>query len=617
MAMLKYGSVMTLVVAAFAATIPVSNAAAAPAALATAQTESERFQSFLNGIYEQEILDSPMLATNFGRKEGYGKWDDISARAEEAGIARVKKDLKTAQTKFQYDKLDEKSKLQYRVFIDEQNLLLDRHRWRNQLYPLNQIVGLQVEVPGILINQHSIDTVADAEAYISRLTATDRLFGQLMDQMRRQAAEGIYMPKQLYPILIADARQVVTGAPYDTGPDSPVWADFNRKIAALDIPADQKAALLAKARVALTTSFKPAYDRLVALLMQQAALSKTDGGVWQLKDGVAFYEFLISQFTTTKMTPADIHDLGLREVARVQHEMQAIMKTVGASGSVIDFMAQTKADPKFYYPDTDEGRMAYLNRARGIVGDMQAKLTEVFFAPAPLPLEVRRTEAYKEASAPSGYYEAGSLDGKRPGVINLNLSNMKIMATFDMDDLLYHEGVPGHHMQISTIMVDKSIPQLRKVDQWWQNSAFVEGWGLYAEGLAKDMGFYKDPYADFGRLSGELWRATRLVVDSGLHYKRWSAEQAIKYLNENTPSSEAANRLAVERYLAVPGQATSFMVGMKKFKDERERARVALGPDFDIREYHNVVLRNGYIPLWAVEQAVDSWIAQKKIAHTN
>jgi len=242
------------------------------------------------------------------------------------------------------------------------------------------------------------------------------------------------------------------------------------------------------------------------------------------------------------------------------------------------------------------------------VAAMQAKITDAFEAPAPLPLRIIRTEAYKEASSPPGFYEAGSADGSRPGTVYLNLSNMHVLPLYELEDLLYHEGIPGHHMQISTILVDASIPQLRKVNEWWQDSAFVEGWGLYAERLAKDLGFYQDPYAEFGLLSGELWRASRLVVDSGLHYKHWTREQAIRYLNDNTPSAQETNVRAVDRYLAVPGQATSFMVGMRQFVSERERARQALGSRFDLREYHKQALGSGYIPLWALDQKISAWI---------
>ncbi|HEX4677278.1 MAG TPA: DUF885 domain-containing protein, partial [Steroidobacteraceae bacterium] len=203
-------------------------------------------------------------------------------------------------------------------------------------------------------------------------------------------------------------------------------------------------------------------------------------------------------------------------------------------------------------------------------------------------------------------------DGRRPGVVYLNLSDMHLQPLYELEDLLYHEGVPGHHMQIATIQTDAAIPRLRKINEWWQDTAFVEGWGLYAERLGKDMGFYRDPYGDLGRLTGELWRACRLVVDSGLHYKRWSREEAIRYLQENSAAPDGTIVREVDRYIAVPGQATAFTVGMLKFVSERERARQALGPKFDLREYHHVVLENGYLPLWAVEERVSRWITARQ-----
>jgi uncharacterized protein (DUF885 family) len=321
----------------------------------------------------------------------------------------------------------------------------------------------------------------------------------------------------------------------------------------------------------------------------------------------------VRQFTTTDMTPRQIHELGLREVTRVHREMQAVMDRVAFKGTLRQFMAQMKADPKFYYPDTDAGREAFLERARGIIGAMKAKITDVFLAPPALSLVIKRPEAYREASLPAGDYEAGTPDGKIPGTIYLNLSDMRKMPTYELDDLLYHEGIPGHHMQFSTILVDKSIPDLRKVNEWWQDTAFVEGWALYAERLAKEMGFYQDPYADFGRLSGELWRACRLVVDTGIHSYHWSREEAIRYLDDNTPRSDSARE--VDRYIAVPGQATAFMVGMNAILIDRQHASKVLGPRFDIRGFHNAVLHNGFIPLWAVKESVDAWIADRNRAH--
>ncbi len=574
-------------------------------------TDSQRFAAFLESVYQRNLAASPQLATEFGSKAGDDRWDDTSESALAADAERVRGEMRIAKTRFEYAKLDPASQLQYRVFLDEHQLLLDRYRWRDHFYALNQIVGLHIDVPGTLAGNQQVQNIEDARAYIQRIRAVRPAFQQLIRHMQDQASRGIYIPKTVYPLLIEGAQNVISGAPHGAGPDSPIYADFKRRIATLDISADSKARLIEEARVALVQLLQPAYEQLIRLLQDQADRTPITGGVWQLPDGDAFYAFLIRQFTTTDMTPAQIHEMGLAEVTRSQGEIAALMNKLGFKGTVREFMAQMKADPRNYVSDDDAGRALYLARARSIVAAMQAKITDAFEAPAPLPLRIVRTEAYKEASSPVGYYEAGPADGSRPGTVNLNLSNMRVLPLYELEDLLYHEGVPGHHMQISTILVDKSIPQLRKVNEWWQDSAFVEGWGLYAERLGKDMGFYQDPHSEFGLLTGELWRATRLVVDSGLHYKHWTREQAIQYLNDNTPSPEETNVHAVDRYLAVPGQATSFMVGMRKFVAERERARKALGARFDLREYHRIALGSGYIPLWALDQNVTSWIESK------
>jgi uncharacterized protein (DUF885 family) len=586
-------------------------AAADSAPAVAAGSESQRFAAFLDTVYQENLAQRPQLATEFGSKLGMDRWDDNSAPALAREASQARRRIAAAKAAFSYDKLDAASQLQYRIFLDEQQLLLQRYRWRNHQYALNQIVGLHLDVPGILTGAQPLANPQDAAAYIRRIKAVRPAFHNLIEHMKAQASLGIYMPKTVYPLLIEGAQNVIKGAPHDAGSDSPIFADFKRRVEGLDLPAQRKARLLSEARIALTQYLQPAYEQLIDLLREQEEHSAVSAGVWQLPDGDAFYAFLVRQFTTTDMTPAQIHAMGLTEMARSQAEIAALMNKVGFQGTVREFMAKMKADPRNYASDDDAGREAYLAKARGIVAAMQAKITDAFAAPAPLPLRILRTELYKENSSPPGFYEAGSADGTRPGTVYLNLSSMRNLPLYEMEDLLYHEGIPGHHMQISTILVDGSIPKMRKVNEWWQDSAFVEGWGLYAERLGKDLGFYQDPYSEFGLLSGELWRASRLVVDSGLHYKHWSRAQAIQYLNENTASSEETNIRAVDRYLAVPGQATSFMVGMRQFVAQRERARAALGTRFDVREYHRIALGSGYIPLWALDEKVSAWIANR------
>ena len=579
----------------------------------------ERFLAHLQAAYERQLQANPSLATEEGGREGNDRWESLGEAGASADAAAARRELDSVRREFADAPLGPSSRLQYQVFERSQELLLERHRWRNHLYPLNQIVGPPIDIPQVLGSQ-KVESAADAEAWLRRVNATPQYLGGLVERLELQAQRGVYLPKSVYPILIGQVRSLHDGVPAQDGPDArwntPILDDFAVKVAALPLSAADKDALLARARKALLHDLRPAYGRVIDTLEAHAARTPVVGGAWQLPEGDAFYAFLVRQYTTRDMTPAQVHELGLREVARTHREMAAIMAQVGFKGTLKEFMQQMKADPRFYLTDDEAGRTEYLARARNIVAAMAAKLPEAFLKPPPLPLEIQPTPDYRAAGAPSGFYTAGTADGSRPGVVAVNLTRLDTRPLYDLESLLYHEALPGHHLQISSILVDPAIPRLRKVSRYWENSAFVEGWALYAERLGKEMGFFQDPYSDFGRLAAELWRATRLVVDSGLHYKRWTREQAVAYLDENTPSPRATNEGAVDRYLAVPGQATSFMVGMEHILAERERARQALGAKFDLRQFHAVVLENGYVPLWAVSASVDRWLAGQKALTT-
>lgn len=613
------GSAVAAMCASFAAPGPRASSALLAAAgflvLATpayaAATNSERFAAYLDAAYQRTLRADPALATAQGERTGLDRWEDLSEAGATRAAAAARAEVAGLRKAVRYRALGPREQLQYRVFAEQQQLLLDRWKWRDHLYPLNPIVGPHVDVVSVLSSQ-PIASVADAEAYVRRIVAVRPYFAGLVERLERQTRAGVWLPKSIYPILISQARGVIAGRPHGTEGESPILADFRRKVGALSLPDAQRDALIASATAALTRDLEPAYRDLIRTLESQGARTPIDGGVWQLPDGAQFYAFLLRQFTTTSISAKDVHALGLREVERIHGEMTMIARSVGHAGDLRSFLQNAKKDPRFYLADDDAGRTDYLARANAIVAAMQAKLPEAFLRPPPLPLEIRATEPYRANGAPNGFYESGTPDGSRPGVVWLNLSSMKSNPLYDLEWLLYHEGVPGHHLQIASILSDPSIPKLRKVERWWQDSAFVEGWALYAERLGKELGFYRDPYSDFGRLSGELWRATRLVVDSGLHWKRWTRAQAIAYLDENTPSSHAANEQAVDRYLAVPGQATAFTIGMHTIVEERERAKRELGHAFDLREYHAAVLENGYVPLWAMRESVAQWVARPR-----
>jgi uncharacterized protein (DUF885 family) len=313
--------------------------------------------------------------------------------------------------------------------------------------------------------------------------------------------------------------------------------------------------------------------------------------------------------TTTDMSAEEIHNLGLSEVARIHDEMRTIMQAVGFDGDLQAFFTFMREDPQFYYPDTDEGRAAYLAKAVSIIDTMRARLDDIFVTKPKAEIIVKAVEPFREATAGKAFYQRPSLDGSRPGTYYANLYRMESMPTYQMEALAYHEGIPGHHMQGSIAQELENIPMFRKLGGY---TAYSEGWGLYSEFIPKEMGFYADPYSDFGRLSMELWRAARLVVDTGLHDKRWTRQQAIDYLSENTPNSLSDATNAIERYIVMPGQATAYKIGMLEILRLRQHAQEELGDKFDLREYHDVVLANGAVPLSVLGDLVDEWIARKK-----
>ncbi|GGH02488.1 hypothetical protein GCM10007420_18440 [Glycocaulis albus] len=364
--------------------------------------------------------------------------------------------------------------------------------------------------------------------------------------------------------------------------------------------------LLNEGREALQSWAAP-YERLIAVMTAQRESAAAGDGVWRLPDGEAFYNARLANFTTTNLTAQEIHDLGLANVERIHGEMEAIMEEVGFEGSLQDFFAFMREDPQFYYPNTDEGRQAYLDEATAAIERMNERLPEYFITLPQHALEVRRVEPFREASAGKAFYSRPAADGSRPGIYYANLRDMSDMPIYQLEALAYHEGNPGHHMQLAIMTDLEDIPSFRRFGGF---TAYSEGWGLYTEYLPLEMGFYEDPYSNFGRLAMELWRAARLVVDTGLHYHEWSREEAIEYLVENTPNPRGDATNAIERYIVMPGQATAYMIGMLKILELRERAESELGDDFDIRMFHEVILRDGAVPLAVLEELVDAWIAE-------
>jgi len=571
---------------------------------------SREINRFFQDSFDRDVARHPVYQSYLGIKDDYDKWDDESERGAKADIAVVRADLKELRARFAKALLNPAYRLSYRLFESAAQRKIDGFKYRFHNYPVNQMFGEQAEVPAFLINIHAITSVADARAYIARLKAMKTLFGQIIAKLRESEARGIIAPKFAFTHALVDARNIITGAPFNAaGGDSPLLADFKAKVAALDIDDKQRNALITAARRAMLQSVAPSYRVLIAVMKDLEAKSPGNNGVWALPDGEAYYAWRLRSITTTDLSADEIHAIGLREVARIHGEMRQIMAKVGFAGSLQDFFAFMKTDERFYYPQTAKGKAAYLARAKEIIAAMKARLDSEFRTKPKADLIVKAVEPFREKSAGRAFYQRPSKDGRRPGIYYVNTYNMKATPKYEMEALAFHEGIPGHHMQLAIAQELTGIPDFRKYGGY---TAYIEGWGLYAEYLGKEMGFYRDPYDDFGRLSMELWRAARLVVDTGLHHNRWSYERAVDYLTENTPTARPDAIKAVERYLVMPSQATAYKIGMMEIQRLRAEAQRTLGDRFDVRDYHDVVLGSGAVPLDVLRELVRRWVSQQK-----
>lgn len=532
------------------------------------------------------------------RDADYGRWDDVS---DEAAVARHKLQQASAaamRASFDPATLSAEEALSFELFNAAAARAERLFPYRNHDYIFDQMNGAQSQLPAFLINIHRVANVAEAEAYVSRIRGLGPLLDALSAQSAERAARGIQPPKWVYAYLISDIGNLL-------GPDNAVIEDITAKVGKLGVSDAEKARLVAAAKAAWTESAGPAYARLLAEMKRQQAVAPTADGIWRLPDGKAYYEALLANYTTTDMTASQIHDLGLAEVARIHGEMRAIMTKVGFKGSLQEFFVHLRTSPQFYHTT----REAYLADVDKYVKAMEARLPAFFNTLPKAPLVVKPVEAFREKSAGKAFYQSPSPDGSRPGTYYVNLYDLKDMSKTELEALAYHEGVPGHHLQRAVQTELTGLPPFRR---FGGVTAYTEGWGLYSEELAKDMGFYTDPYSDFGRLGMELWRACRLVVDTGIHDKRWSREQAIQYLKDNTPNPQGDIEKAIERYIVYPGQATAYLIGKLKIMELRGRAQAALGERFDFRRFHDVVLESGPVPLDILERRVDAWIAAEK-----
>lgn len=591
------------------ATNSTSSADTSTGAVSAAATKSERLAAFFQQSFDEDVANSPIWQSYLGIKDDYDKWDDMSDASTQIEIDTITARLAQAKL-FDTTQLSSQEQLSLEIFQQDIERQLANDTFRHHTYVMHQFRAAHTFVPSFLINIHRISELSDADAYIQRLHGVQSMFDQVIEQLRIREKLGVYPPKWAYDQMIQASNNVISGTPFtESATDSTIYADFVQKITALELTEAETASYLSKLNTALIQSVQPAYKKLIAELMKQRLLSPEGDGVWRLPQGDEWYQNRLEWFTTTTLNAEEVHQIGVENVDRIHAAMRAIMQQVNFTGTLPEFFKFMRTDPQFYYPDTDQGRLDYMADATAYIDKMEAAIPEYFGLTPEARMVVKRVEAFREKSAGKAFYQSPAIDGSRPGIYYANLYDMSAMPTYQMEALAYHEGIPGHHMQRAITQELKGIPDFQKYASF---TAYTEGWGLYTEELGKDMGFYQDPYSDFGRLAMELWRACRLVVDTGLHAKRWSREEAIEYLVENTPNARYDAVKAIERYIAMPGQATAYMIGKLKIIELRDKSRAALGDKFDIRGFHDEVLKDGPVPLSLLENKIDAWIAQQQ-----
>jgi uncharacterized protein (DUF885 family) len=567
----------------------------------SSNTANELFET----IYQQWVSDSPMSQAYLGRKTQYDQWDDLSpehskAQFQQSLSQRALLDDIDPQT------LDPQTQLSLTLLKYKIDNSIKFHPFIDHGYPISHMGGLHTQIPSFLMNIHQINSIEDANNYIKRIQGVKPLIKQLLNNIKDSEKTGYHLPPFEFPRLITTVEASINGYPFTkTKKNAPLWNDFANKVDELDIYDDSKAAIKKRARKAFKRNFFPAYKSLLKHLKNQQKANLYTGYI-----DSNYYQLLLNNYTTQSSNANELHSLGLSEVARIHNQINLLLPALNKTKNtqlkdLKDLFDYTRTNKQLYLTDTPENRAAFLNQAREYITSLTQKLPEYFAVLPDSTLTVKAVEEYRESASPIAFYQRPSTDNKRPGRFYTNLSLMEEFPLHRLAALPYHESVPGHHFEISLAQQQTQLPTFRRNLGY---SAFSEGWGLYAEYLAKEMGGYKTPWEEFGRLSMELWRAVRLVLDTGLNNLHWSPEHALDYRLANTPFTEPDSINAIERYIVMPGQAVSYKTGMLEIMSRRSKAELALGRFFDIKEFHQQVLQNGPLPLPLLKKQISDWI---------
>jgi len=595
-------AVAALVTACSAGPATVTGPDQPAAAARPANAQAGRLNDLVEEYFERYLELNPLLATSIGDPRYNDRFEVSISPQWRSRAEKLEREYLTRVSAIDRRQLVAQDALTYQIFRTGREEAIEGFRFPAHLIPLNQFYS----VPNTFAQLGSGDglqpfaTVKDYDDFLERIDGFVAWTDQAIVNMREGAEKGYTLPRVLAERVLPQLQAHVVARPEDS-----VYWGAVRKMPA-SFPDAERERLTQAYRTAIETRIVPAYHRLHEFMRDEyLPRCRTTVGLDALPDGKAWYEYRVREITTTRYTPAEIHEIGLGEVARIQDEMRAVMTKVGFQGSLEEFFVFMNTDERFVFATPDALIRGYVD----IKNRVDPQLPRLFEVLPKADYEVRAVEPFREKSAAGGSYQAASEDGSRPGIFYANTYNLKARPRWAMEALSLHEGNPGHHFQISVARERKELPRFRRFGRY---TAYSEGWGLYAESLGPELGLYTDPYQYFGRLEGELFRAIRLVVDTGLHSKGWSREQVLDYIQANSATSEARRVAETERYIAIPGQALAYKLGQLKISELRQRAERELGPRFDLRAFHSVVLNDGPLPLVLLQAKVERWIATRK-----
>ena len=560
------------------------------------------------------VLDSPEYMTYLGIFDGYGKIlghnKSLSIDSLEESELDYIDNLETLATlkRYNFNDLSDTQKITHKIAIfDTENDIKEFEEFRYHSYPFNQISGNHLGLVEFMTDTHPIRNVREAEDYIERVKLFDESLSANLIWLEEQKKLGIFAPKFVFDHVIRQLYELIN---YKDD-ENPLMQIFIKKISSLGINDDQVNNLVSELSAVIKSDVKPGFKLILDYMEENYVSSNINHGVWSLPNGNEFYALRLRSYTTTNYTAEEIHQIGLDEVARIGNRIKEIFLELGyeVNKPIGKMMNELNENSEFLYEDTPNRKEIVIKDYNKMVKEAEEDVRPYFEKFPKSPVEVRAVPEYSEKTAAGGYYQSPSLDGSRPGVFYANLYDIKQTPKFGMRTLTFHEAVPGHHFQIALNQENEDLTLYRKLG--YRTSAYTEGWALYSEQLAVEVGMTKDLYDELGVLQSEMFRANRLVVDTGMHYKRWTRERAMDYMKKTTGMSDTEVRVEIERYIVWPAQATSYKMGMLQILELRDRAKRKMGDKFDLKQFHSIVLDQGIVPLFILEDLIDEWIKRE------